>query len=151
MNILFSTILMLLTIVLIIYPFIRRSQPIGSLGEGHSSEPVNQKDLILGTLGEIEFDYQMNKLSKEDYQALKNNYSQIAVDILQAEESSSLVKDNLTHSKYNLKDIESEIERELETMNTSDQATPSTACSRCGTPLLKADQEYCHDCGERQY
>lgn len=138
MNLFFSTTLTLLTILFLAFPFLRRKQTPVALGE-QSSVPVNQKDLILGTLGEIEFDYHMNKLSKEDYQALKNNYAQIAVEVLESEES-----------RVDLQKLEAEIEQELRAMTESEQTTPASSCSRCGTPLLKADQEFCHECGERQ-
>ncbi|AGA68661.1 hypothetical protein Desdi_1147 [Desulfitobacterium dichloroeliminans LMG P-21439] len=118
MNILFSTLLMILTILLIILPFIRRRHTATlAFSNGQSSESVNQKDLILGTLGEIEFDYHMDKLSLDDYQTLKSNYSHIAVEVLKAEKSNAYTKDDINLAKYNLQDIEDEIEKELETMN----------------------------------
>lgn len=152
MNILFSTLLMILTILLIFLPFIRRSNTttLAALGNGQSVESMNQKDLILGTLGEIEFDYHMDKLSKEDYQTLKNNYAHIAVEVLKAENSNNHAKDDINLSKYNLQVIEAEIEKELESMNKDELTTPLATCFNCGTPLLKVNQEFCHACGERQ-
>lgn len=87
MNILFGTLLTTITILLILLPFIRKSHTGLEFCKEQSSEPVNQKDLILGTLGEIELDYHMDKLSKEDYRALKNHYAHAAVNVLQAEET----------------------------------------------------------------
>lgn len=117
MNILFSTVLMILTILFILFPFIRRSHTTLALSDGRSSESINQKDLILGTLGEIELDYHMDKLSREDYRALKNHYAHAAVDVLQAENSNINTKDDRNLLGYNHQDIEEEIEKELEAMN----------------------------------
>ncbi|HEX3015794.1 MAG TPA: hypothetical protein VHQ46_05375 [Desulfobacteria bacterium] len=81
------------------------------------------KEVIMTALGEIEFDYRMNKLSEEDYKTLKNSYSGAAVEIIKAEEKSSVpVKDRKTKAKSkatqpNTKAIEDEIEAELKAMD----------------------------------
>ncbi|SJZ56543.1 hypothetical protein [Selenihalanaerobacter shriftii] len=46
-----------------------------------------QKEAVFSELGEIELDYQMNKLSEEDYQELKGRLQKLAVEILQEEEN----------------------------------------------------------------
>lgn len=153
MNILFSTLLMILTMLLIFLPFVRKSHTTtAAFSNGQSSESITEltstkppasvssgylradkfsidstkKELIFSTLGEIEFDYHMDKLSREDYQELKNNYAHMAVEVLKAENSNIHAEDDISLSKYNLQEIEAEIEKEL------------------------ASQEFCHACGDRQ-
>lgn len=67
------------------------------------------KESVFTTLGEIEFDYQMKKLSPEDYQALKNMYKRRAVYVLKAEEESRTVGSGMDRAS-----LEAEVEREIE-------------------------------------
>jgi hypothetical protein len=74
---------------------------------------IDTKEVIMTTLGEIEFDYHMKKLSEEDYRELKNNYSGTALQILKAQQqidSSAKRGRNVTN---NLSDIDKEIEDDL--------------------------------------
>jgi hypothetical protein len=57
---------------------------------------VNRKELLFSALGEIEFDYQMNKLNDEDYKELKGGYQQEALAVLESEEEALVLEiDNL--------------------------------------------------------
>ncbi|SJZ70437.1 hypothetical protein [Selenihalanaerobacter shriftii] len=47
-----------------------------------------RKEAVFSELGEIELDYQMNKLSEEDYHELKGRLQKLAVEVLQEEENS---------------------------------------------------------------
>lgn len=73
------------------------------------------KESVFKTLGEIEFDYLMKKLSPEDYESLKNQYKSEAVSILKAEEEAQLAElDRESDADAELeKEIEAEIEKEL--------------------------------------
>lgn len=47
---------------------------------------INRKEIVFSALGEIEFDYQMNKLNDDDYKDLKAGYQQEALQVLESEE-----------------------------------------------------------------
>lgn len=74
-----------------------------------------QKEIVMSSIGEIEFDFNMNKLTRDDYQELKAIYKEKAVRLL---------KDNDKVSGVNEKDLvrklEEEIEIDLESLQESD-------------------------------
>lgn len=76
---------------------------------------TNDQEVLMNTLGEIEFDYHMNKLSDEDYYNLKNNYASAAVEILKMqEEKQKAVIGRRRRQKVMLRTkIEQEIEEDL--------------------------------------
>ena len=113
-----SVILALIALAMVSYPLFRGSSDTDELAGdflGNSTGP--DKEIIMSTLGEIEFDYHMKKLSQEDYLDLKNTYSGAAVEILKSEEQNSLTSD-----------LEAEIEMEIRALSEKeehdDKATP---------------------------
>jgi hypothetical protein len=44
-----------------------------------------KKEAIFSELSEIEYDYQMNKLSKDDYNRLKERLQRLAVEVMKEE------------------------------------------------------------------
>lgn len=73
-----------------------------------------QREVVFTTLGEIEFDYQMGKLSQADYEALSREYKRQAVQVLQEEERDVGGPSSGVSLEAEVeKEIEAEIEREL--------------------------------------
>ncbi|GAB6151385.1 hypothetical protein JCM17380_01350 [Desulfosporosinus burensis] len=74
-----------------------------------------QKEIVMSSIGEIEFDFNMNKLTVDDYQELKALYKEKAVRLL---------KDNDKVSRVNEMDLvrklEEEIEADLKSLKGSD-------------------------------
>lgn len=87
----------LVILVWIIWPFISKKKD-----EGSKTVPVNdvllklteQKEHAYAAIKELDFDYNMGKLSEEDYKELKQQYKQDAVSFLQ--QIDALVKANGT-------------------------------------------------------
>ncbi|MHB1125820.1 MAG: hypothetical protein ACYC2T_02530 [Bacillota bacterium] len=105
-------------VFLVGYPLVKREEESDPVWEAGSEDLDldKQKESVFTTLGEIEFDYRMKKLSEDDYQMLKNRYRKQAVTILQAEEDVKLdLVDNSTDTLEAEieKEIEAEVEREL--------------------------------------
>jgi len=75
----------------------------------------HEKEAVLTTINEIEFDYRMNKLSEDDYEILKSQYKQRALEILQEEETADLETESpgIKEQAKAETDIEDEIEQEL--------------------------------------
>lgn len=135
----------LIALFFIGFPFLRGTRT-PKLAFSVANEPsVPDREIIMSTLGEIEFDYHMNKLSQEDYEKLKNIYSGAAISLLHSEEAlipSKTVSPNLEAA------IEAEIEAELQAL--TQVKAQSNECLFCHTPL-QPGQEHCHNCGERQF
>lgn len=76
---------------------------------------IKDKESILTSINEIEFDYKMKKLSEDDYQILKNKYKQVALEILHEEEREEFSTTQfLGKNKAKLEEeIEAEIDKEL--------------------------------------
>lgn len=145
MNILIMILLTLIALFLVGYPFIRGTQSIKPALSGPDEPSVPDREIIMSTLGEIEFDYHMNKLSQDDYQTLKNVYSGAAISILQSEEA---LHPAIQVSPDLEAEIEAEIEAELQAL--SHVKTDTNECLFCHT-RLQPGQEHCHNCGERQF
>lgn len=83
MEIIVNLVMAVVAIGLIGYPFF-----VGKYTElPEAPTGVDKKEVVFAALGEIEFDYRMNKLDEEDYRELKSGYQQKALDILEGEEA----------------------------------------------------------------
>jgi len=67
----------------LIQPFFRNSPSIPAFASNGDSDLVYKKEELLKELKEIEFDYQMGKLSYEDYVFLTREYKLRAAQVLQ--------------------------------------------------------------------
>lgn len=101
------------SVFLVGYPLIKDEEEVKSLDRSLDYDAEDslekQKESVFITLGEIEFDYRMKKLSKEDYEKLKAMYKRQAVALLKAEEQElDLIDDG------DMEDLEKELEKEIE-------------------------------------
>ncbi len=91
MTMVLNIILILLSLALVLHPLRKNYDGYeatawsGSGGSSGYTTETGEKDLLMNTLSEIEFDYQMKKLSEEDYHSLKNSYAKAALAILDKE------------------------------------------------------------------
>jgi len=83
--VLLLVLLVLVSLTLIGYPIWKGHGDQGEQADWLSPAMTTEKDVIMGTLSEIEFDYHMKKLSEEDYRSLKNKYAKVALAILDTE------------------------------------------------------------------
>lgn len=131
------------------YPILR-SQKTGISGDSSFKEGLLdleiQKEEVYAAIKEMEFDHQMGKLSKEDYQNLRNKYTTKAVGSLRKIEE-------LEREGNRSLDIESEIEKEILALR---QGEPSgrmksekvSFCTECGRRASPGDR-FCSQCGKR--
>jgi len=92
---------MMVAVLITVLPVIRKNELIFLDDMSDKSVPLEErKRSVYKTLGEIEFDYKMNKLSEKDYKRLNNLYRQKAVNLLKEE-------------KETFGDIDKEIEYKL--------------------------------------
>jgi len=95
-----------------------------------SNDLEDRKNTIYASIKEIDFDYQMWKLSKEDYEELRTNYKQDAINVLQEIDALSNKRAKKRASK-------------------GQKVTSKTKvkfCWHCGSSLSQSSK-FCVDCG----
>src|SRR5579884_3474132 len=81
-----------------------------------------KKEVILGNIQDLDFEYKCGKLSDEDYQKVRRDMSTEAATVLQ--EIETIESD---------KDLDALIRREIsQRKSKSKPASPATACASCG-------------------
>ncbi|MHB8172297.1 MAG: hypothetical protein ACYDG6_12255 [Thermincolia bacterium] len=108
-------IIMVVVIFLVGYPLVRPDGPSyrRALADGAEDLRTKDKEAVMSTINEIEFDYQMKKLAEDDYQILKEKYKLIALNILKEEEDEALETVNIVNKGKKAR-VEDEIEQEIE-------------------------------------
>lgn len=111
MVLLVNMILALIAAVLIFWPFLNKEEPVDYFA-GNSTSDFKERELLFSSLGEIEFDYRMNKLNKEDYQLLKETHQEQALKVLSQEDKDldMEVKSELKKLRNRQKRVKSEEE-----------------------------------------
>lgn len=113
--VLFGAVVTVVPLYLIAWPVFRPAAE--APGEEDESGTLAQaKDSVFTTLGELEFDHHMKKLSDEDYQALQQTYRRQAVALLKAEEAEEAARAGAAAGEREAdlrREIEAEIEAEL--------------------------------------
>ena len=87
MEIVVNLLMVVVAAALIGFPFLGKGRGGEYLLESKDDQ-VYTREVVFSALGEIEFDYQMKKLSDEDYQELKEGYQSKALAVLEAEDKS---------------------------------------------------------------
>jgi Icc-related predicted phosphoesterase len=114
LSVFISILLAVAAMALVGYPLFTTSQLEGAEAVvPRRSNIIDTKEVIMTTLGEIEFDYHMKKLSEEDYRELKNNYSGTALQILKAQQQIDSSAKRGRKVTNNLGNIDREIEDDL--------------------------------------
>jgi len=130
--------------LLILYPLfrpsIRSSQ--GSLlkSNGHTAEVEEEREMAITSLRELELEYQMGKLSEEDYSELRGQYRRRAIALLKAADAGAEGIDS---------DIEAEVQRLRRALAGNGSIAPKSGavCMYCERPVGSKDK-YCPNCGK---
>ncbi|MGJ7921324.1 hypothetical protein [Neobacillus sp. LXY-4] len=99
-----TAVLVLVCLFLVLAPFFKWDTYLQFQANGQ--ETVSDKEALLTTLNEIEFEHKMGKLSEADYKNLKKQYEQEVAKIIKSDEL--LVKTAVNP------DIMADVEREIE-------------------------------------
>jgi hypothetical protein len=106
----------------------KNKRRLGKISSNHvAADLLDRKETVYAAIKEIEFDYQMGKLSEEDFQQLRQQYKDEAVAILKQLDTAQGAKSKKSSKK-------------------SDAAT--RFCSQCGSKIAQADK-FCSSCGSR--
>lgn len=111
-------ILLAMTVYLVGSPLFRKEDEIDldwepALETAGSTDQEAEKKAVFAALAEIEFDYQMGKMSEQDYRELKEMLQPKAVELLQQEEKAVGKKRGKGLSAQIEEELEKELEREL--------------------------------------
>jgi hypothetical protein len=97
-----------------------------------------KKEVILGNIQDLDFEYKCGKLSDDDYQRIRKEMSAEAAAVLQEIETIESAKD-----------LDALIRREIAARkNKSKSASPAANCASCGAsnPL---SNRFCAECGAK--
>jgi uncharacterized protein YaaW (UPF0174 family) len=104
-SMIFTAALVLISLFLVLAPFFSLDSYLSFANKGHDSS--SNKEVLLSTLNELEFEYKMDKISHVDYKNLKKQYESQVVSIMKEEE---VQMTSQTVDKDLMDEIESEIE-----------------------------------------
>ena len=97
-----------------------------------------KKEVVLGNIQDLDFEYKCGKLSEEDYRKTRGEMSAEAALVFQQIE-------NIESSA----DLDALIRREISARKGKSKAsTPTTACSSCGATNPVANK-FCAECGDK--
>jgi hypothetical protein len=130
-TILFFTLLAFAISAFVVAPifrsYVRRGYSNNSSSNNPANDLIERKETIYSHIKDIEFDYEMGKLSKEDFLKLRQQYKDEAVSLL--------------------KEIDKVRGEPLQAKKTlSQQKKTTTFCWMCGT-ALSPDDRFCANCG----
>ncbi|MDQ1001562.1 biopolymer transport protein ExbD [Neobacillus niacini] len=104
----FTAALVLICLFLVLAPFFSWDSYLSFANKGQDS--ATNKEMLLSTLNELEFEYKMDKISHADYKNLKKQYEAQVVSIIKDEEEQMTSQ---TIDKDLMAEIESEIEASI--------------------------------------
>ncbi len=145
MNLLIVITLGVILLVYVIMPLTKKKYQLAFVPFNKTNQKeiklLERKNELLGALKEIEFEYQLGKLSEEDYNNLKNDYEMNALSVLKE-------LDHKDNGNSEMEDIESEIREFRSKMKPGlGQEMNLNYCSKCGTKLSN-EFKFCSNCGK---
>lgn len=122
----------------------------------------NRKETLYSAIMDIEFDYGLGKLSKEDFEELDSKYKLEAASVLKQidekgkqnkiqEPDFDLEQEILSYRNITPSDQseDADIEKEISAFRSANQANPkSNSCTKCGAEYNSGDM-FCSKCGEK--
>ena len=162
MELFLAVIIVLGVLAFIAYPLFKPSP------EEESETPValdgllSQRDAAYDAIRDLDFDFQMGKLSQSDYTTMRERYKgRAAVALEQIDETNRASADaggltdeqeeqiaKLRAAKRAAPAADDPIEREIARVRASKTSTAGVRCAKCGTPYHAGDI-YCNKCGNR--
>jgi len=130
--------LSVLVSIFVVMPLVQRGkkQVFNGVQVNHrAGELLEQKDNIYKAIKEIEFDFEMGKLSEDDFHELRQQYKQQAVSVLKR-------LDQMQKTKVGSREILSKGAKSRK----GKQRSKVQFCWVCGTGLAHQDK-YCPSCG----
>jgi hypothetical protein len=121
----------------------------------------NQRDNLFTAIRDIEFDYGLKKLSKEDFEELNSKYKIEAaavlkeIDFLESQYANEYVSSDIEQEIMSYRksgrtnqNLDLELEKEISMFRSSPNASTANNCSKCGAEYNLEDV-FCSKCGEK--
>jgi hypothetical protein len=140
------TVLTVLAGIFVLFPLFRKSDnslDIEFLEETELDRLIERKTAIYRNLKDLAFEYEMGRLSDEDFRQLEAGYKNDAAAILQKLERIG-ASEHLDESIE--KDIASKKNKDFS--GASNSPKKETKCSSCGANVIPG-KNFCADCGHR--
>jgi len=96
-----------------------------------------QRDTLLAAIKDLEFDYEMGKLSEDDYSRMNARFRREAAAILQQIDQTN------AHTGKRKK-----LEAELQALRRQKRTNGKLACAHCGA-AVEPQHRFCGHCGQR--
>jgi hypothetical protein len=161
--ILVSLALLILVAVYLYAPFVQKRAQRVTEEEHELSALLAERDRVINSLQELDFDYKLGKIPEEDYPAQRANLLQTGADILRK-------IDNIAPEPASTQDVDARIEQaiaarradasmvqsqvsddDIETMVSARRKgrkeKSSGFCPKCGKPVMVSDR-FCPSCGK---
>jgi hypothetical protein len=140
------TVLAVLAGIFVLLPLFRKSDnspDIEFLAETELDRLVERKTAIYRNLKDLAFEYEMGRLSEEDFRQLEAGYKTDAAVILQKLEQ-------MGASEHLDESIEKDIASKKNGVSADASKSPQnrTKCSSCGADVIPG-KNFCADCGHR--
>ncbi len=160
--------IIVVVIAVIAYPLFNGTGPETASTPNALDEFIAQRDSAYDAIRDLDFDFQMGKLSQSDYEALRDKYKARAAQALQQidaavgadgadtrieeqvarlREKRSGAKAPSTNGNHREDDVEQEVAR-LREKRSGAKATATNGCPNCGAPYRAGDQ-FCSKCGAK--
>ncbi len=143
----FVAVMALTAIGAVIWPLVRKTgsgkEP-GLVEDIELGEMLAEKDAALLAISELEADYEMRNLSRDDYVELKKKYDEQAMALLKSVDELRSERVIGTASRIN-EEIEARVTR-IRAARDGQKVAGGNACPTCAAPV-PSDAEFCSGCG----
>ena len=96
-----------------------------------------RKEVVLGNIQDLDFEYKCGKLSEEDYRKVRGDMSAEAAGVFQEIENIESAAD-----------LDALIRREVSARKKKSKSAPETSCASCGSPN-PVTNKFCAECGAK--
>jgi hypothetical protein len=149
----FLTLAVLILVGAYLYaPFLRGYGRRVTEEERELSSLLAERERVLSSLQELDFDYSLGKIPDDDYPVQRTNLLQKGATILQkmdalAIDESDLRLASLKKTSASSKVADSDLENMISQRRTSRRKNFDGFCPKCGKPVM-ADDRFCPSCGK---
>ncbi len=120
--------------------------------ERELSTLLAERERVLSSLQELDFDYRLGKIPEEDYPIQRTNLLQTGADILRKMDAltideTDLRRNNAKKASAKKELTDSELENLISQRRASRKKNYEGFCPKCGKPVLSSDK-FCASCGK---